>query len=198
MAETNKDTQFRFLIAVTLSMAILFGWTYLFPTAKPDPNDANANVAEANANTAEKPAPEVKAEEPKKEESAKVEETPDDVPNKEITVKTPLYEVKLDSKGAVATSWVLLKNVSPQDRNGNSLYASGSNGEIQTPLELVSLEGLNSENREVPFRLITGDQNIDKLINQKNYQVSVEQDRFEINGQETQQVDFALKMKRAV
>jgi YidC/Oxa1 family membrane protein insertase len=174
-------------------MAILFGWTYLFPSAKPDPNDANANVAEANANTAENTAPEVKVEEPKKEESAKIEETPDDVPNKEITIKTPLYEVKLDSKGAVATSWILLKNVSPQDKNGNLLYASGSNGTLKKTLELVSPEGLKREPREVPFRLLTGDQNIDKLINQKNYQVSVDQDKFEIEGEQIQQVDFVFK-----
>ena len=36
--------------------------------------------------------------------------TSDTTPNRTITIKSPLYEVTLDSKGALATSWILLKN----------------------------------------------------------------------------------------
>ncbi len=189
MAETsNKETQFRFLLAAILSMIVLFGWGYLFPPPKPDPNTANSNTAAVNSNTATPAALET-AQQP----ASPVNETPDTIPNKEITIKTPLYQVKLDSKGAVATSWILLKNVSPNDTNGTLLFAEGSTGENKKALELVSPEGLKREPREVPFRLSSGDQNLDNFLNQRNYQISATQENFELNADQTQQLDFVLR-----
>jgi YidC/Oxa1 family membrane protein insertase len=195
MAESsNKDTQFRFLIAAVLSMAVLFGWTYFFPGPKVDPNDANSNTAQVNSNTATPTAPELAQQQPNAQQTATpTNDTPDANPNKEITVKTPLYQVKLDSKGAVATSWILLKNISTEDRNGKLLFADGSTKDNEKPLELVSQEGLKREPREAPFRLSTGDQNLDIFLNQKNYQVSVNQENVELTGDQTQQVDYVLK-----
>ncbi len=191
MAETsNKDTQFRFLLAAILSMVVLFGWGYLFPPPKPDPNAANSNTAQVNSNTATPAAAETAQQQPA---PPPVNQTPDSLPNKEITIKTPLYQVKLDSKGAVATSWILVKNVSPEDKEGKPLFADGSSGENTKPLELVSPEGLKREPREVPFRLSTGDPNLDVFLNQRNYQISVNQENIELSGDQTQQIDYVLR-----
>ena len=113
MENPGNNNQTRFLIAAVISMAVLFGWSYIFAPKKPADN-ANANVA-ANANAAQsvtpQPAPTVQAPQP---QTAAVT-TPDTMPNRTITIKSPLYEVTLDSKGAVATSWILLKNKSPKE-----------------------------------------------------------------------------------
>ncbi len=138
MAETsNKDTQFRFLLAAILSMVVLFGWGYLFPPPQPDPNTANSNSA-VNSNSAANTAPETAQQTNQQQNTAPATDAPDANPNKTITIKTPLYQVKLDSKGAVATSWILLKNVSPKEPEGKPLFADGSTAENQKPLELVS------------------------------------------------------------
>ncbi len=186
---SDRETQVRFLLAAILSMVVLFGWGYLFPPPKPDPNAANTNTEQVNSNTAAT----VATETAQPQTAPPVPETPDEIPNKEITIKTPLYQVKLDSKGAVATSWVLLKNVSLNDTNGTLLFAEGSSEENKKPLELIPPEALKREPREVPFRLSTGDQNLDNFLNQRNYQVSAIQENIELNGDQSQQVDFILR-----
>ncbi len=195
MAEsTNKETQFRFMLAAGLSMAVLFGWSYLFPTPQPETGDTNANVAQVNSNTATPPPAETVQQKPAETpQPSQLNSNPDTNPNKEITIKTPLYQVKLDSKGAVATSWVLLKNISVQDSNGRLLFADGSTAENQKPLELVSPDGLKREPREAPFRLSTGDQALDGFINDRNFQVSATQENVELSGDQTQQIDYVLK-----
>ncbi|MDQ3179143.1 MAG: hypothetical protein M3Q33_01350, partial [Acidobacteriota bacterium] len=107
MLDNKQNTQFRFLLAATLSMAVLFGWQYFFAPKKPITDNANTAQTTATATTAPATLPIQTQSQP-----SAIETTPDGVPNKEITIKTPLYQVKLDSKGALATSWVLIKNVS--------------------------------------------------------------------------------------
>ncbi len=172
-------------------MAVLFGWGYLFPGPKPEQDPANANVAQENSNTAAVQTPQI-VQPVAAQPAAAVNTSPDETPNKQILIKTPLYHVKLDSKGAVATSWILLKNVSPKDLKGRELFADGSTPDNKKPLELVSPEGLQREPREVPFRLATGDDALDSFINLRNFKVSVGQDSFELNGDQTQQIDFVL------
>ncbi len=190
MSDNTQSTQSRFLIAAALSMAVLFGWTYFFPSKKIDNTDTNTAQTATNtaiaSNTA--PTPEVQPNQPIQQTVAA---TPDNVPNKEITIKTPLYQVKLDSKGALATSWVLLKNASPKGEK--NLYADGSNDNEQKPLELVSPEALKRVPREIPFRLATGDQNADNLINERNYQVSVSEDSVELAAGQTKTIEYVLK-----
>ncbi len=189
MSDNTQSTQSRFLLAAVLSMAVLFGWTYFFPSKKID--NTNTNTAQTAANTAvvttATPNPEVQRNQPVPQN---IVATADNVPSKEITIKTPLYEVKLDSKGALATSWVLLKNASPKGEK--NLYADGSNDNEKKPLELVSPEALKRSPREIPFRLATGDQNADNSINEKNYQVSVNSDVIELNEGQTK-IDYVLK-----
>jgi YidC/Oxa1 family membrane protein insertase len=121
--------------------------------------------------------------------SVPVSTTPDNTPNKTITIKTPLYQVKLDSKGALATSWILIKNVrSPGVEQ--ILFADGSTRDNKIPLELISPEGLEKSPREIPFRLITGDVATENSLNDRNY--AVDSGDFELNGNESKTVNFVL------
>jgi YidC/Oxa1 family membrane protein insertase len=52
---------------------------------------------------------------------------------------------------------------------------------------------LESNPREFPFRLVTGDPALDTFINDRNYQVSVNEDNVELKGGDTKQVDYVLK-----
>ena len=185
MADSKQQTQFRFILAATLSMAVLFGWTYFFPTKRTE--QTNTNTAQIVVNAT--PTPETVQN--RTPQTPFVASTSDETPNKGITIKTPLYQAKLDSKGAVATSWVLIKNKS--SKGENLLFADGATEGEQKPLELISPESLNRSPREVPFRLATGDPNIDNFINDRNYNVSVNEENVELGEGQTKQVDYVLR-----
>lgn len=188
MDNQKQQNQSRFLIAAALSLAVLFGWQYFFAPKKPQGDNANTAQTTANTNTAPIPAQQtVQPQTP-----TVVADTADSTPNRQITIKSPLYEVKLDSKGGLATSWVLLKNVSEKDKDGTPLYADGSTKEVKTPLQLISQEALNRNPRELPFRLATGDQNLDNLLNQRNYTISQAEETVQVNGNEEKRIDFVL------
>ena len=177
------------MIAAVLSMVVLFGWSYFFTPTKPPADSANANTA-ANTNAAPiaQATPVPAAPTQGVPETAAL--TQDTTPNRTITIKSPLYEVKLDSKGAVATSWILLKNKSPKEER--PLYADGSNEKEQKPLQLISAEALNSTPREVPFRLLTDDQNLNNVLNERNYQISESADRIDLSDGQEKKIEFKL------
>src|SRR6187401_2304538 len=156
----NNQSQSRFMIAAVLSLVILFGWSYFFsPKAPPADNSntaANTNTAAATSAAAQP----TQAPQPVAETAAT---TPDTTPSRTITIKSPLYEVTLDSKGAVATSWIILKNRSP--KGDHAVYADGSNSANEKPLQLISPEALSRSPREVPFRLATDDQAVNAAVN---------------------------------
>lgn len=192
MDNSKQQNQMRFFIASALCMMVLFGWSYFFAPTKPVSDDANTaqtenvNAAQTAQNqqtqTATATAP---------TQTVETANVPDNVPGKVITIKSPLYEIKFDSKGALATSWILLKNKTPQGEK--PLYADGSNANNEKPLELISQEAINRSPREVPFRLSTGDQNLDNLLNQRNYQVSVNEETVELSAGQEKQIDFTLR-----
>lgn len=182
MDNSKQENQSRFLLAALLCMAVLFGWQYFF--APPPKPAENANTAQV-ANTQNVPTPQVQATPPP--EQTVVAPT-DDVPNRQITVKSPLYQVKLDSKGALATSWILVKNAR-KDKEDVPLWADGSTDQNKIPLELILQD---NPNREFPFRLSTGDPNLDALLNDRNYQVSTEGE-INLEGNASQQIDFTLR-----
>src|SRR5689334_14806520 len=106
MDNSKQQNQSRFLIAAVLSMAVLFGWQYFF-APKPKPTDSNTNTAQVANTQPATPAPQVQT--TPQPQGQNIAATPDDTPNHQVTVKSPLYQVKLDSKGALATSWILEK-----------------------------------------------------------------------------------------
>ncbi len=174
-------------------MIVLTAWTYFFTPDRPAPDLANANSNITNGQTAntggEKPETKSAAE-PKKEEP-KSEPVPDEVPNRSIKITTPLYEVVLDSKGAAATSWILFKNDSPYASEREDLYADASNGK-KIPLQLISEKGLKEDPTRAPFMLKTGDDDLDKTVNGRNYTVSVDQSEITLNAGETKEISFKL------
>ena len=184
MSDNKQSTQYRFLLAATLSMMVLFTWSYLFPTKKIE--QTNSNTAQVVADNATAPAPQT-AQTAQQSVAAPIA---DDAPNRKITIKTPLYQATLDSKGALATSWILLKN---QSRQGEyPIYADGSTADNQKPLELISQEALNRSPREIPFRLITGDANLNAVLNDRNYQISAAEETITLETGQERQIDFTL------
>ncbi|CAN5474548.1 membrane protein insertase YidC [soil metagenome] len=181
----SSSNQSRFLIAAVLSMVVLFGWSYFFAPKK-SAGDANANVA-ANTNTAATPLPAATVQ-PLTPELAVT--TPDTTPNRTITIKSPLYEVTLDSKGGVATSWVLLQNKSPKEER--QLFGDGSTDTDKTPLQLISPEGLAKTPKEVPFRLSTDDAAINGMINDRNYAVTGAEGDVTLAAGQEKEITFQL------
>jgi YidC/Oxa1 family membrane protein insertase len=184
----NTSNQSRFLIAAVLSMIVLLGWQYLYSPKKPATDEANSNTAAINSNSAPTPVaqPTVAAQQPQQPAVS----TPDNTPNRTITIRSPLYEVKLDSRGALATSWILLKNKSPKEER--PVYGDGSSEANRKPLQLISEQALSSNPRQIPFRLSTDDANVNSLINDRNYQISEAGDTVELTDGQQKQVDFTL------
>ena len=188
MENSGNQNQSRFLIAAVLSMVVLFGWSYFF-APKPPPADPNTTAAaNTNTNTAT-PAPAPTAQAPTQPVAAQPV-TPDTTPNRKITIKSRLYEVTLDSKGALATSWILLKNESP--RSQFPVFADGSTETDQRPLELISPEALTRSPQEIPFRLGTADQALNEFVNGRNYQISAAEETITLTAGQEKQIDFTL------
>ena len=184
MEENKQSNQSRFLIAAVLSMAVLFGWSYFFAPKKPAGD--NANTAQT-ANTAATPAV---VQLPANAAQTAAATAPDNTPNRQITIKSPLYEAKIDSKGALATSWILLLDKSSQ--NTRPVYADGSTETEKKPLQLISAEALNRNPRELPFRLSTDDQSLNAVLNDRNYQISTGEDTITLAEGQEKQIDFTL------
>ena len=187
MDNQNNQGQIRFLIAAVASMIVLFGWSYFYSPTAPPTNNANI-AAEANTNTANTGSP---LQTPAVAQQQPVQPAPaatDSVPNRTVTIKSPLYEVTLDSRGAVATSWVILKNKSYKSEY--AIYADGSNEAEQKPLQLISQKA--TEQREFPFRLLTPDQNVTGAANDRNYQVSAAEDTIILGEGQERSIDFTL------
>lgn len=183
----NFDSQKRFLIAAVLCVLILFGWRYVFPPK--EPTGSNSNQA-ANSNTAVStaatPTP-LPTEAPAQTPTPEMAVAAPAAPNRKLTIKTPLYEVTLDSKGAVATSWVILKNISAHGEQ--PIFADGSTPENEKPLQLISETALSRDPRELPFRLATGDAGLDKTLNTTEFSTDAEGE-ITLKDGETKQVEY--------
>jgi len=175
---------------MVLSLLVLTAWSYFFAPQRPA--EDNANTA-ANANTVvQTAAPQQPAPASPGEQAAAVAPPPqpDTIPNRTVTIKSPLYEVKLDSKGAVATSWIILRNKGP--RGDFPVHADGSDETEHKPLQLISQEGLGREQRLAPFRLETADQNLTGVVNDRNYQISAAEETITLGDGEERQIEFTM------
>jgi YidC/Oxa1 family membrane protein insertase len=188
MENNQPSSQTRFIIAAALSLIVLVGWSYFFSPKKPDANLVNANTPANTAAVTQTPLP---AATPVVTAPSQAATTPDTIPNRLIKISSPLYEVTLDSKGAVATSWILLKNKSHKEER--DLYADGSNDKEKKPLQLVSPDSLTRNPREVPFRLATDDAATDALINDRNYEVAGADGDITLSAGQEKRIDFTLR-----
>ena len=188
MEQQNNQGQYRFLIAAVLSMVVLFGWSYFYAPQKPADNTNTANAANPAPQPEQTAAP--AATPPPQSQQQVTTSAPDEVPNRTVTIKTPLYEAKLDSKGAVATSWLILRNTST--KSDYPVFADASNPQNEKPLQLISQKALAQQPREVPFRLITGDQVLNADLNGRNYQVNVPEDTITLAPGEERTIEFVF------
>lgn len=196
--------QKRLLIAFALSAAILFGWTYFVDRTIPKPNTANPQTDTSNSqSTSASPASQVTLPvAPPTPSNATAAPVPDDVPQRSVIVETPLYEVKLDSKGVVATSWIIKQNRA----TGRSLYSVSGDKNNRQPLELIPSEKNLPANqpqllqiaRQTVLNISTGDAVVDNLLGSKNFKIGgVDNEsgeaRVEVKSGETKQLDFTMR-----
>ena len=193
MEQQSKQSQFRFLIAAVLSMVVLLGWSYFYAPTKPA---SNSNTAANTTANSEQPAaqpttaPLAPASTP---QTTAV--SPDTTPSRSITIKSPLYEVTLDTKGAVATSWILLRNVSPM--GDVPIYADGSSDTEKIPLQLISEKALQQDPRDLPFRVVIPDTQLNNVANERNYQTTTE-DAVTLAPGEERKIEFTLAGENGV
>lgn len=203
--------QKRFLLALLISAAILFGWNYFFPPAKrPQQNNSNSTNANATPSATQQEQQAAISPTPSSQPAAATNQTTsaaapnasaqdnqNDAPPRKLQIKTPLYEVALDNHGAMATSWVIRKiKKNPNDpaRDINSVASAKGNPQ---PLELISQEGVR---RGIgPFLLTSSDSNINGALATRNYEVGelkcASGDLIDLTkeGCNQQRVDFVLK-----
>jgi len=94
----------------------------------------------------------------------------DNTPQRKLHIVTPLYEATLDSRGAVATSWILKKNKS----TGRGIFAASSTRNNPKPLELITTPpaGIAPDQLFQPLRLVTGDAALDGALASRNFKIS--------------------------
>lgn len=182
----------RLLLATVLCLAILLGWQYFFAPKEPPPNNSNNSPTQQaspsqSANQAATPTP---TPAPANSPAAQ-----DNTPQRTLTIQTPLYDVKLDSKGAVATSWILKKHNDPDLKKIKPIYSVGGTKDKPMPLELISQEGLKKG--EAPLRIEIDDQNVNTLLRDRNYSISGTgegENTIELKeGFGSKRIDFVLK-----
>ncbi len=164
--------QQRFLLALVAAAAVLILWNYLFPPVKPPQPNANANVqqtgspspaatAQAAASATVTPTP--------AQASASPTPTPETIPRRKLRIVTPLYEATFDTRGAVATSWIL-KKVKKSDGSLRDVYATSSTKNNPKPLELIASPppGVAPDQLFQPLQVVSGDASIDGVLSSRN------------------------------
>jgi len=186
--------QKRLLLAFVLSAVILFGWSYLFPPPLPADNQQNANASQPALNPSATPAPAPQANQAGAQSSSANPASPDTIPQRILTVSTPLYEVVFDSRGATAKSWIIKQN-QEKGREGKPLRSASSTKDNPQPLELVSKEGLSRG--LAPLKIVTGRQDLDATIGARNFEFGglapeAGNDRLDLKPGEQKSIEFRL------
>ena len=160
--------QKRLIIALLISTAILFLWSYLAPVPQQKPSSTPQSPspqASSPQQTVTPPGGQVPSASPVPASSPGA--LVNAAPHRTVSIKTPLYEAKLDSRGAEAVSWIIKKNKD----SGKEIYSVAGRKSARIPLELVSPVGLKRESREAPLQLATGDSAVDSLLTSSNYSI---------------------------
>src|SRR5690349_2265587 len=159
--------QKRLLIALIISTAILFLWTYFYPappaSQKPGATPSPTASATATQQTA------ANAGNPSTPATTALTPNVSTAPQRTITVKTPLYDVKFDTLGAEPISWII--KVNKNNEGQKEVYSVAGRKSDKKPLELISPEGLKRQPRIVPFQLQTGDAAFDAALSSSTYKV---------------------------
>src|SRR5215218_9742817 len=134
--------QKRLLLAFVLSAAILFGWSYLFPPPANDQQNANTSQPAVNATATPAPAVAVPTNQADAPSLSANLAAPDTTPERLLTVSTPLYQIKFDSRGATPKNWII-KQIREKNGEVKPLRSASSTRDNPQSLELISPEGLS-------------------------------------------------------
>ncbi len=167
--------QKRLILALLISTAILFLWSYLIPQPPPNPTPAAQPSPQQSVSQTPEPvsSPAASPATPSGTQSTNApagaaSPTPEPAtlaPHRTLLIKSALYKAKIDSRGAEIVSWIISKN---KDSNSD-VYSVAGNRSAKIPLELISQEGLKREPREAPLQLATGDGAVDSLLLSRDY-----------------------------
>src|SRR6266850_4394536 len=170
--------QQRFIVALVASAAVLILWNYLFPPVKPpQPNANNQPVEQASPQSTSQPTSQPTATATVTPAPARAAAsptpTPDTTPPRKLHIVTPMYEATFDTRGAVATSWIV-RRVKRSDGTWRDLYAASSTKDNPRPLELIPTPppGIAPEQLFHPFQLVTGDAATDAVLSGRNFKVT--------------------------
>ena len=157
--------QKRLLLALLISVAILFTWSQFFAPPTPTVNQPSASASPSPANPTATATPGAASPLPSVSPRNVVAGQPEPQAKRIVTIKTPLYEAKVDSTGAEVVSWIIKKNKD----SGREIYSVAGNKNNPVPLELVSPEGLKRQPRQVPLQVLTGDAALDATLSSSSY-----------------------------
>ena len=131
--------QKRLFLALIISTVILLGWSYFFQPSTPprNSNTAQAPPAETPQVSNQQPDNTPRPAESSPPPGGDVKVSEDTVRPRTVVVSTPLYEVEIDSRGAVVKSWIIRQNKD----TGRPLYSIAGDKEKRIALQLVSPEG---------------------------------------------------------
>ncbi len=157
--------QKRLIIALLISTAILFLWSYFVPVQQQKPNAAPSPSPQVatSPQTVTPPGGPATALSPVAAGSPGASAAP----HRTLLIRTPLYDAKFDSHGAEAISWIIKKNKD----TGREIYSVAGPKNARLPLELVSPKALERVPREAPLQLATGDAAVDSLLASANYAI---------------------------
>jgi YidC/Oxa1 family membrane protein insertase len=170
--------QQRIIIALVASAAVLILWNVFFPPPKAPPPDANANN-QPTAQSSPQPTSQATAQPAASATPAPAQvtqspaPTPDNVPQRKLRIVTPLYEATFDTRGAVATSWIVLR-VRRSDGTWRDLHSAASTKNDPKPLELILTPpaGVSPEQLFHPLQIVTGDAAVDGVLASRNFRVT--------------------------
>ncbi len=187
--------QRRLLIALILSAAILFGWEYFLRRTIAPPQNEVVNSPPAATTSSATPSPQATEQTtPQSPPPANPASVQDVVPQRTLTIATPLYVVKLDSRGAVATSWIIKENKD----TGRPLYSIAGDRNNPQPLELIPSENIRQKQLLAPLGLSIGDDTLDTALATKNYGITGIEDqsdnaRLELKPGEQKRIEFVMR-----
>jgi YidC/Oxa1 family membrane protein insertase len=180
--------QKRLALALLISTAILFLWSYFVPVKPPQQTPAPS----ASVSPQSPPADTQNSSSVSQQVGPASVLPTEQAPHRTLVIKTPLYEVKFDSQGAEPVSWVIKKNKD----SGSPIYSVASDKKTKLPLELIPQEGLKRQPREVPLQIFTGDTNLDGVLALSSYRVDgIGNDadtELTLSGDENRSVTFSL------
>lgn len=186
--------QKRLFLAFILSAVVLFGWTYFFAPKSTQQKNTNA-PQQSSKEVLTSPEVVLPSSTPPVLPASSPAAT-DNAPQRIVTIVSPLYEVKISSRGAIATNWIIKQN----KETGRELHSIASDKNNLKDLELIPPSSvLNSvPDAPQPLGLTTNDSNLNNFLNTRNYSISglSNQDgdaRLDLQPNEPRSIDFILR-----